>query len=1128
MGARTWQLRRRCAPGVLLVSLLVLLAAPQIVAASGAGTLCFVRDGALYAAPAGANPRLVASLPAAQTYQLRQAGPGHVLVECSNAEWVSSSAAMEGAETRFVVASLSGATLDLGARLGEAESLSVSEDGAKVALVRAGALYVGTGTRVTKVASLPGDLVHGLQWSHDASRIAFVAARSGGDFGQSPEQLYIFDGATSQTLQLTHNLDLTDMGGQARIFAPQFSAGDRSVGFIQGRRSDSRSLDLVRPDGTSVSGSGQGAGAESVLADFTMSFAHTGSSVLYSAGNCDHGNFQTEHLVYRLDDRAGAPSPGNPMSPNGGSNIDPTFSLDDSLVAWARWPGLRVGSMDLGRIWLAHSDGADAHELGAGVSPLWVSSGATGVEAPAFIAASTVFTEFVDVSIRCDTPGATVRYTTDGTLPTKSSPVYARPLHLTATTELVAKAFKDGMSESSATRIKYCRDSDGDGLPDEWETKGIDTNGDGVIEVDLPAMGANPRRKDLFIQVDWMQTEPSFAFMGWTIGGSQHKPKPEALAKVIEAFKNAPVSNPDGSRGVSVHIDAGPESIMDPTTGEIWGDRSESRFVTEVSNLDVHQDSSGNWDWSAFDAIKNVKFSRARAFHYCLFVNKYGGEGSTGLSRGIPGGDFIVADGAGGGNLNVTEQAGTLMHEFGHNLGLRHGGGDSVHYKPNYLSIMNYSFQLSGLRKNRKDGTIDYSRDRLNALNESSIDEGAGIGPKKAVGDLGTVYRRNGKNERVLTLTGWINSPYRKDSLSGAIDWNGTGGDHQSGYAMDLNTGTGKGDPPMVSGEVLSGFDDWDHIVYGGGSDHAIGVSDPSAPGVHATGVIASSEVAEPSYQDFVKQGLVLRDYNVSVEGSGVVQGFAGAPGTTIHFLITNSGETTDTFRVSAAGFTGVDASSVPSTVRLGPGGTRGIEVGIAIPAGTAAGSTFVVVLTARSVSSPEIVDQATSLVTVRRPEVAASNSTGTGPGIAFLVIVALFGAAGLSVTLTRLSAAKGMTSSPLAQPGAAASTFPATVLRISDAHGTRDVRVELPSVIGRSADSEVVIRDPKISSRHARLVRADDGSIEIEDTGSANGVHVGDLRVSTSVVRVGDSIRLGDTTLELLPEEVPVWGSSD
>jgi hypothetical protein len=46
-------------------------------------------------------------------------------------------------------------------------------------------------------------------------------------------------------------------------------------------------------------------------------------------------------------------------------------------------------------------------------------------------------------------------------------------------------------------------DRDGDGLCDEWETTGIDYDGGGV-DLNLPAMGADPDHKDLFVEVDYM------------------------------------------------------------------------------------------------------------------------------------------------------------------------------------------------------------------------------------------------------------------------------------------------------------------------------------------------------------------------------------------------------------------------------------------------------------------------------------------------------------------------------------------------------------------------------------------------------------------------------------------------
>lgn len=41
----------------------------------------------------------------------------------------------------------------------------------------------------------------------------------------------------------------------------------------------------------------------------------------------------------------------------------------------------------------------------------------------------------------------------------------------------------------------YNPDIDGDGIPNTWEMKGYDADGDGKIDVDYPAMGANPLKK---------------------------------------------------------------------------------------------------------------------------------------------------------------------------------------------------------------------------------------------------------------------------------------------------------------------------------------------------------------------------------------------------------------------------------------------------------------------------------------------------------------------------------------------------------------------------------------------------------------------------------------------------------
>ena len=60
------------------------------------------------------------------------------------------------------------------------------------------------------------------------------------------------------------------------------------------------------------------------------------------------------------------------------------------------------------------------------------------------------------------------------------------------------------------------------------------------------------------------------------------------------------------------------------------------------------------------------------------------------------------------------------MHEFGHTLSLHHGGGTDDNRKPNYQSIMSYSWQLGGRPLNystRALGSLDKS-DSLDLLGQ--------------------------------------------------------------------------------------------------------------------------------------------------------------------------------------------------------------------------------------------------------------------------------------------------------------------------------------------------------------------------------------------------------------------------
>lgn len=90
------------------------------------------------------------------------------------------------------------------------------------------------------------------------------------------------------------------------------------------------------------------------------------------------------------------------------------------------------------------------------------------VEMPTFTPDGGTYKIAQDVTITCDTLGAEIRYTTDGSDPLSVSPAYTAPIHIAATATLKARAFKDGMTASDINEATYAINPDPD--PDVPET----------------------------------------------------------------------------------------------------------------------------------------------------------------------------------------------------------------------------------------------------------------------------------------------------------------------------------------------------------------------------------------------------------------------------------------------------------------------------------------------------------------------------------------------------------------------------------------------------------------------------------------------------------------------------------
>jgi len=94
--------------------------------------------------------------------------------------------------------------------------------------------------------------------------------------------------------------------------------------------------------------------------------------------------------------------------------------------------------------------------------------------------------------------------------------------------------------------------------------------------------------------------------------------------------------------------------------------------------------------------------------------------------------------------------------------------------------------------------------------------------------------------------------------------------------------------------------------------------------------------------------------------------------------------------------------------------------------------------------------------------------------------------------------------------------------LEVSHPEGTtHEVELTGKVVIGRDPSCDIVLSDDKCSRRHAIIEETAEGLV-VRDAGSANGVHVNGRRLERSRLNPGDTVRLGDTVLEVLPDFGP------
>ena len=156
--------------------------------------------------------------------------------------------------------------------------------------------------------------------------------------------------------------------------------------------------------------------------------------------------------------------------------------------------------------------------------------GTPTVANPVFNPDGGVFQNSVNVQISSPTPGATIYYTTNGSIPTASSTPYGGPFTLNQTTTVNAIAKIDGYNDSAVISKTFTIDSGGGGgaqspyggsvwpIPGKIEAENYDLGGSGVAFNDTTNGNAGAYYRSDNVDI-WRRSSDNAAYVGTTAAG---------------------------------------------------------------------------------------------------------------------------------------------------------------------------------------------------------------------------------------------------------------------------------------------------------------------------------------------------------------------------------------------------------------------------------------------------------------------------------------------------------------------------------------------------------------------------------------------------------------------------------
>ncbi|CAN5255642.1 hypothetical protein BH24PSE2_BH24PSE2_08010 [soil metagenome] len=338
------------------------------------------------------------------------------------------------------------------------------------------------------------------------------------------------------------------------------------------------------------------------------------------------------------------------------------------------------------------------------------------------------------------------------------------------------------------------RDTDQDGLFDSWETDGVDIDQDGVIDFDLPALGADPNHKTIIVEMDYFSCGATSTDCD---PGHDDRPDPEAIELLERAFANAPLENPDGLTGINLIM------LIDDRLPHSDPCRFDSSCFYALKRR-FHGSSADRTGSASEATIRARRRARSFASHYTIWSHLIDAGGASVGGQALFG-DILVSSYEQYGllRLSAQNQAHVFMHELGHSLGLAHGGNDSKTCKPNYMSVMDPA-DRPGLLV-REHYALDFSRGTYPSagfLEEHALNERTGIED----GHAGSHYGNYDGDDLF----------YARIFADEPIDWNGNSRIDDDLVAAEIDhfapfAGFCAGNSGLTR---IEGFEDWSNLVF--------------------------------------------------------------------------------------------------------------------------------------------------------------------------------------------------------------------------------------------------------------------------------------------------------------------------